>query len=101
MNNYFIPFDMSKNINYNYLISLYDMAQYNTKSKRYDTINYTSIKALAETLNISHKTLNNILDNAEYNIFITVDKQNKIITINNGINKDINNKIIPFVILTN
>jgi hypothetical protein len=44
MNNYFIPFDMSKNINYNYLISLYDMAQYNTKSKRYDTINYTSIK---------------------------------------------------------
>lgn len=101
MNNYFIPFDMSKNINYNYLISLYDMAQYNTKSQRYDTINYTSIKALAETLNISHKTLNNILDNAEYNIFITVDKQNKIITINNGINKDINNKIIPFVILTN
>ena len=101
MNNYFIPFDMSKNINYNYLISLYDIAQYNTKSQRYDTINYTSIKALAETLNISHKTLNNILDNAEYNLFISVDKQNKIITINNGINKDINNKIIPFVILTN
>lgn len=65
---------MSKNINYNYLISLYDIAQYNTKSKRYDTINYTSIKALAETLNISNKTLKNILDNAEYNIFISIDK---------------------------
>ena len=99
-NNYFIPFDMSKNINYNYLISLYDVAEYNTLTKRYDTINYTSIKGLAETLNISTKTLNNILSNAEYDKYISVNKQKRIITINNGFNNDTEKKKNPFVILT-
>ncbi len=43
MNNYFIPFIPEADINYFHLLALYDIADYNTETKCYDTIQYTSI----------------------------------------------------------
>ena len=97
MKKFYIPFDLSANVNYNYIISLYCIAEFDTDTKRYNTIKYKSLKQLAEMLNISYKTLNNILNNDEYNIFINIDKYNKTIYLNNDF---VNNKtFIPFVVL--
>ena len=97
MKKFYIPFDLSANVNYNYIISLYCIAEFDTDTKRYNTIKYKSLKQLAEMLNISYKTLNNILNNDDYNIFFNIDKYNKTIYLNNDF---INNKtFIPFVVL--
>ena len=95
MNKYYIPFDLSKNVNYNYIFSLYSIAEFDTDTKRYNIIKYKSFKRLAEILNICDKTLKKILNDDNYKLFLTLDKQNKVIYLNN----DFVNNNIPFVVL--
>jgi hypothetical protein len=97
MNKYYIPFDLSKNVNYNYIFSLYSIAEFDTNTKRYNIIKYKSKKQLAEMLDIAPKTLSNIINNKDYNLFFYFDDKNKQIQINNNFTKDFTKK--PFVIL--
>ncbi len=80
---YYLPFRPSANIDYLYLLAFYDLAEYNEESKVFDTIRYTSVRSLAESLSISTSTVNRLLSNTAYNEFIRVDKQNKTIYILN------------------
>lgn len=95
---YYINFKPEADINYLHLFSLYDLAVYNPNTKAYDTIKYTSINKLAELLPYSQATLNRLLSNDEYNQFISIDKKEKIITLNCSVIKGSNNN--RFVRLT-
>ena len=96
MKKYYLPFDLSKNVNYNYIFSLYSIAEFDTETKRYNYIKFKTKKEIAERLNISDKTLNKIITDDDYKLFLTFDKENKTIYLNNDFKK---NKNIPFVIL--
>ena len=98
MKHYYIPFDLTLNINYLYLIGLYDIAEYNIQDSCFNTIKYNSLKEIAEYLNISYNTLNNLLNNADYRLFFSIDKKQKTITLNNNFNNKKGNKQ-PFVML--
>ena len=92
MKYYYINFKPEANINYLHLFSIYDLAEYNTNTKAFDTINYSSIPKLAEMLPFSASTLNRILTDDKYQDFISIDKENKTITINNSFVKGSQNK---------
>ena len=80
---YYLRFRPTANIDYLYLLAFYDLAEYNEESNVFDTIQYTSVRMLAESLNISTATVNRILSNPEYNEFIRIDKSNKSIKLCN------------------
>lgn len=88
---YYLNFNLKSNINYLHLFALYDLAEYNPNTKAYDTIIYTSISKLAELLPFSTSTLNRILSDNEYNSFLSIDKNNKRITLNCSMIKGSNN----------
>lgn len=81
---YYLRFRPTANIDYLYLLAFYDLAEYNEESKLFDTIQYTSVRVLAESLNISTATVNRILSNPEYNEFMRIDKNTKTITLCNS-----------------
>lgn len=88
---YYLNFIPKADINYLHLFSLYDLADYNTASKAYDTITYTSISKLAELLPFSYSTLNRILSNDEYKDFLSINKKDKKIILNCSVIKESNN----------
>ena len=88
---YYLNFKPDADVNYLHLFSLYDLADYNPATKAYDTIHYTSIPKLAALLPYSASTLNRILANNEYKHFITIDKQDRVITLNSSVIKGSNN----------
>lgn len=92
---YYIPFAPRAKVDYRIIISLYSIAEFNTETKCYDTVEYKSVSALAKSLDKSPSALNSILNNDEYKPFFSVDKAAKRITIKNNITKD----NIPFVCL--
>ncbi len=94
---YYIPFNITANINYLYLFSLYDIATYNEQTKTRDTIQYSSIYKLAESISLSTSTLKRVLVNTEYKDFFLWDKANKKITLLNNF-RGKNDK--TFVVLT-
>lgn len=96
MKKYYLPFDLSKNVNYNYIFSLYSIAEFDTETKRYNYIKFKTKKEIAEMLNVSDKTLNKIITDDDYKLFLTFDKENKTIYLNNDFQKNTN---IPFVVL--
>ena len=79
---YYLNFKPKAGINYLHLFALYDLAQYNPSTKAFDTIIYNSISSLAKLLPFSYATLNRILVDEEYKDFLTIDKNNKTITLN-------------------
>ena len=83
MKHYYLPFEPTADINYLHLLDLMEHAEYNKETKAFDTIRYVSVKKLADNLSFSKSTLDRILDNPEYKPFLSVDRANKIITINN------------------
>ena len=95
---YYLHFKPDADVNYLHLFSLYDLADYNPATKAYDTINYTSIPKLAALLPYSAATLNRLLANDEYKDFLTIDKGNRVITLNSSVIKGSNNNC--FVRLT-
>lgn len=80
---YYLRFRPTANIDYLYLLAFYDLAEYNEESKVFNKIHYSSVRVLAESLNISTATVNRILSNPEYNEFMCIDKSNKTITLCN------------------
>lgn len=90
---FYIPFIPEADIKYIYLFQLYQNAEYNKETKRYDTIRYNNQQRLAEMLNTSSSTVKRLLNDERYKDFFTVDKSNKIIYLLN----DIKGK--PFVCL--
>ena len=88
---YYLNFKPDADVNYLHLFSLYDLADYNPATKAYDTINYTSIPKLAALLPYSAATLNRLLANDEYKQFVTLDKKNKVLTLNSSVIKGSNN----------
>jgi len=95
---YYLHFNPKADVNYLHLFSLYDLADYNPATKAYDTINYTSIPKLAALLPYSNSTLNRLLANDKYKDFISIDKDNRVITLNSSVIKGSNNNC--FVRLT-
>ena len=90
---YYIPFVPKADIKYIYLFQLYENAEFNTETKRYDTVRYNNNNALAEMLKISSSTAKRLLNDERYKEFFTVDKDTKTIHLLN----DIKGK--PFVCL--
>ena len=88
---YYLNFKPDADVNYLHLFSLYDLADYNPATKAYDTINYTSIPKLAALLPYSNSTLNRLLINDEYKDFLSIDKDNRTITLNSSVIKESNN----------
>lgn len=84
---YYLPFEPSADVDYYFLFSLIDIADYTIDTKAYDTITYQSIKQLADLLQLSTATLNRKLASEQYKTFFTVDKLRKVITINNSFPK--------------
>lgn len=97
MKKYFIPFDITADINYLYLLKFYHEAEYNTTTGKYDTINYISTRELAERLKISPSTLNRIFDKKDYTVFFERNQQNNKIIIQNDFKKG---QKRPFVVLS-
>jgi len=95
---YYLHFNPKADVNYLHLFSLYDLADYNPATKAYDTITYTSIPKLAALLPYSNSTLNRLLANDKYKDFISIDKDNRVITLNSSVIKGSNNNC--FVRLT-
>lgn len=81
---YYLPFIPHADVNYFYLFGLIDIASYTPSTHSYDTVQYRSVRNLAEKLNISQSTVNRMLSDQDYKEFFTVDKNNKIITLKNS-----------------
>ena len=53
---YYLRFRPTANIDYIYLLAFYELAEFNEERKVFDTIHYSSIRVLAESLNVSSAT---------------------------------------------
>ena len=84
VNHYYLPFIPKAKVNYFYLFSLIDIAEYNKATKAFDTINYKSKEELAEKLNVSAGTISNLLKKDSYKDFFSVDTKLKKIILNNS-----------------
>lgn len=84
---YYLRFRPTANIDYIYLLAFYELAEFNEERKVFDTIHYSSIRVLAESLNVSSATVNRILDNPAYADFMSVNKATKTITLCNSFAK--------------
>lgn len=85
---YFIPYTVSANINYVYFFCLLNIASYSKETRRYDRIEYKSIKELTDkintfcAINISVSTVSRFLremGKEEYSIYLSIDKKQKTI----------------------
>lgn len=74
-----------------------EQAEYTPERKAYDTIRYNSIAKLAGKLSYSKSTLDRMIQADSYKPFLSADKNNKIITLNNQFTRGCNR---PFVCLT-
>lgn len=84
---YYLRFLPTANIDYILLLNLYDLADYNTDTKTYNTVKYKSLAGLAELLGISERTLRRHLENKEYEPFLEWNKKNKEIILHNDFSK--------------
>lgn len=94
-NKYYLPFLPAADVDYLFLLSLWDIAEYNEEKQTFDTVRYNSLKELAERLSMTAPTLSRKLSDTRYNAFFAVDKQSKSITLKND-----TKEIAPFVMLT-
>lgn len=84
---YYLRFLPTANIDYVFLLTLYDLADYNTDTKTYSIINYKSLAELARLCSVSDKTLRRHLVDTEYSPFLQWDKQNKRVILLNDFSK--------------
>ena len=84
---YYLRFLPTANIDYVFLLTLYDLADYNTDTKTYNIINYKSLAELARLCSVSDKTLRRHLVDTEYSPFLQWDKQNKRVILLNDFSK--------------
>ena len=104
-NKYFIPYHPKANINYIYLLSLYNIAQRPESSLIKKDISYSTIKELLNKINsqekvLSESTLRRLLKNEEYKMFFTICQFGafKWIRLNNDFSNSAG-KEQPFVVL--
>lgn len=77
---YYILFDIKANVNYLYIFSLYDIAEYNTATKLKDTIHYVTIIGLADKIDLFRSAVIRMIDSNDYSSFSNSNKNdNKII----------------------
>lgn len=81
---YYILFQPAKQIDYLYLLALYDLASYNPERKVFDSICYSSVSDLAKSLDVSPSTMTRILNSPNYYPYFTVNKEAKTITLKNN-----------------
>lgn len=91
MKNYYINFVPEAKVNYFYLFSLIELADYRAETKAFDTIKYQSVSKLAEMLMLSPSTVRRIMQGDEYKLFLSVDTKEKEIILNNSVIKGSNN----------
>ena len=84
---YYLRFLPTANIDYILLLNLYDLADYNTDTKTYNTVKYKSLAGLADLLGISERTLRRHLENKDYEPFLEWNKKNKEIILHNDFSK--------------
>ena len=81
---YYFPFVPNAKVNYLFLFALWDRAEYNPHHRCYDTIRYSSITELANDLNFPVSTVRKYLSDERLKDFFSVDKEEKVITLNNN-----------------
>ena len=74
---YYLRFVPTANVDYNLILSLYDLADYNTETNCFDTVRYRSLYELAQLLGTTEKTLSRHLKKDDYNQFFTIDKKKR------------------------
>lgn len=96
---YYIPFLPLADINYYYLFSLYDLAQYRKELNAYDYLKIKSYNSLANEIGISESTTRRMLTQYDnYKNFFNYNKDTKEIILLNKFSRSTgNNK--PFVLL--
>lgn len=92
---YYFKFAPKAKVNYFFLFSLWEKAEFDMSRRVFDTIHYKSITGLAADLKIPISTLRRYLNNESYNDFFTLDKKNRTIMLKNNVKE-----IKPFVQLT-
>ena len=86
---FYIPFIADTKIDYTFLFCLYKIAEKNQKQRLKNTIQYQSMKELADTIQrncgfgISQSTISRLLNKTEYQDYFVLDKKNKTITLKN------------------
>lgn len=84
--NIFIPYDMANNfikkdLDLYFIIKLYDIADYNNLTKKYDYIKYKSYSELANRLNINISTFKRKLNTEAHKYYYTIDTNANIINL--------------------
>lgn len=86
-------YDEQADINYIYLLMLYELCQYNATTNQFDTISYSSIKSIVNQCNsifgdysISSSTIVRMLSDSKYSNYLLHNKKDKTIVINNNVN---------------
>lgn len=98
LKNYYIPFVPLADVNYYYLFSLYNLAQYRKEQKAYDYLKIKSYNSLAIEIGISEATARRILTQYDdYKNFFNYNKETKEIVLLNKFARNASNK--PFVLL--
>jgi hypothetical protein len=84
LKNYYVRFDPKAKIDYLVLFSLYDIAEYNPKTKVFDTIHYSSVAQLAEKTGLSNYAITKMMKDKTYSDFLIADKGKKEIFLKNN-----------------
>lgn len=100
MKQYYIPYTPKMDINIIYLLYIYSLANYNTTTNCFDTVNYNSIRALEKQINdtfgkgsISSSAINRMIHDERYNKYLSVDQKKKTIRLYNDI-RSINSFVV-------
>lgn len=100
---FYIPYEAKADINYIYLLYLYSLAEYSTTKNLFDTVSYSSIRALQKQIedkfgkgSISLSTLSRLLNDNRYGDYFKVDLKRKEIALQNA-----TKGMSCFVMLTN
>lgn len=72
---YYLPFVPTAKIDWLLLLAFYRIAEYTPEKKAYDTIRYTSVKALAQELQKSEYAVRKVLTDSSYFPFVEIDKK--------------------------
>ena len=104
MRNYYIYYDNTADINYNFLFCLHKIADINGSDRLYNTINYIKLSSLSTKIkevcgySIAPSTISKIFQNQDnYINYFSICKATKVITLHNNFRKA--NQQSRFVIL--
>lgn len=109
MKDIFLPLELDKDYNYNYLIALYNLTEYNSNSKRNDIVTFDNIQQLERKINnldcgnitiVSYSTLRRLLKKESYQQFYTYYESDGKIIIYNDFRKTAQRTQNRFVIIT-